>query len=163
MKTLLEKSVRLAKAGKRPKITRAILGVGVEVDMDSEGNYILPTASGAAADLLYRARERRLEMQRETERVEKLEKQLKEFFINTLPLSESSGIAGAEARVQITTSRQPQVEDWDKFYAYVRRNNAFEFLQRRVNEGAVKERWEDRKEVPGVTAFNVKKVSVTKL
>jgi hypothetical protein len=55
------------------------------------------------------------------------------------------------------------VADWVKFYAYVRRNAAFELLQRRLNESAIKERLDDKKPVPGVTIFNAKKVSCTKL
>src|SRR5580692_1958811 len=97
--TIVKASVKNAKAGKRPRLTRAILGVGVEVDMTPEGEYVLPADQGELVDLLYRARERRLAMQRETELVEKLENQIKAHFVETLSAS-STGLAGRVARVQ---------------------------------------------------------------
>lgn len=130
--------------------------------LDKEGELILPKDAGECADLLYRTREVRLALERQAERLKKGETKLQEYFIESLPKS-STGIAGLEARVQITMKAVPQVENWDQFYEYVRRNKAFELLQRRLNEGAVKERWDANVEVPGVTTFNAKKVSCTKL
>lgn len=162
MTAALKDSIKQAKTGKRPKRTVAILGVGVECEMDSEGGYVLPASAAECADLLYKARERRLEIQRECDRVETLEKQIKNWFVETLPVSQT-GVAGRVARVQIEVSRQPCVDDWDKLYAHVKRTGNFELLQRRLNDGAVKERWENKAEVPGVGTFNVKKVSCTRL
>jgi hypothetical protein len=158
----LTESVKVAKSGKKPKTTVAILGVGVECRMDAEGEYVLPASAAECADLLYKARERRLSMQRETERVEKLEKQLQAWFVETLPASQT-GVAGRLARVQIETKAVPQVEDWGLFYAHVKRTGSFELLQRRLSETAVKERWDDKKIVPGVTIFHAKKVSCTRI
>ena len=162
MKKLLEESIKLARVGKRPKQTMAFLGVGVECAIDQTGEYILPADQGALVDLLYRARERRLEMQRETERVEKLENQIKAHFVETLSAN-STGLAGRVARVQVETKLVPTIEDSDKLFAYVKRTGAFELLQRRLNETSVKERWEAGKEVPGVAAFHAKKISCVKL
>jgi hypothetical protein len=163
MKALLEKSVKLAKAGKRPRLTRAILGVGVEVDMTPEGEYVLPSDQGELVDLLYRARERRLEMQRETKRVEKLENQIKAHFVETLSAS-STGLAGRVARVQIELEAIPQVEDWDLFWRYVVKNKAYELVQKRLSEGAAKERLEAGDGAKaGITVFRAKKVSITKI
>lgn len=160
--TIVKDSVKLAKAGKKPRLTRAILGVGVEVDMTPEGEFVLPSDQGELVDLLYRARERRLEMQRETERVEKLENQIKAHFVETLSAN-STGLAGRVARVQVETKLVPTIENSDKLFAYVKRTGAFELLQRRLNETSVKERWEAGKEVPGVAAFHAKKISCVKL
>jgi hypothetical protein len=111
---VLKRSVKAVKNGKRPRLTRAILGVGVECDMDAEGEYVLPADEGLCADLLYRAKERRLEIEREAARVQKLESLLKEHFIETLSAN-STGLAGRVARVQVETKAVPQVDDWNKF------------------------------------------------
>lgn len=92
-----------------------------------------------------------------------VEKVVEEYFIQTLAVGESSGIQGMSSRTQITESVIPTVEDWIAFYGYVRKNNAFELLNRAVNREAVRERWEAKKQVPGVKAFHAKKVSCTKL
>lgn len=139
------------------------VGMPVGFRLDKQGVLVLPKAIGECVDLLYRTREARLQLQRQAERLEEGEKVLRDFFIDHLPKSESTGVAGSIARVQIEMKHIPQVDDWTKFYAFVKRNDAFELLQRRLNESAVKERWEDKKEIPGVGIFNTKKVSCTKL
>lgn len=159
LKKLLKKSVKAAKNGKR-KLPTAI---DVGLKMDREGNYILPAKPGECADLLYTLRERRLEIQHQLERFEKAEGQLRDFFINTLPKSSETGCAGSTARVQIETKVVPQTENWSAVYQYITKNNAFELLQKRLNEGAVKEYWDEGVQIPGVTTFIAKKVSCTKL
>lgn len=122
----------------------------------------LPKSLGACADLLYKTREERLKLQREVDRLEKKESALENHFIEELS-KDSTGVAGRVARVQINSKPVPVVEDWSKFYTYIKKNNAFELLQRRLSAKAVEERWEDKKQVPGVGRFNAKKVSCTKL
>jgi hypothetical protein len=90
-------------------------------------------------------------------------KAIEEHFIDSLAVGESSGVQGLAARVQITTSAVPVVEDWDKFYKHIRKTEEFDLLNRAVNREAVKERWEQKKRIPGVGTFNAKKVSCTKL
>jgi hypothetical protein len=67
------------------------------------------------------------------------------------------------ARVQITESVVPNLEDPVKFYAFLKKTGDFELLNRALNRAAVNERWAARKQVPGVGKFHVKKVSCTKL
>ncbi len=157
---LLKKSVEMIKNGHRPRVS-------VPSDMPEgtvmrpNGSVRLPKSAAACADLLYKTREQRLQLQRQLDRMEGLETALKEYFIDSLPKSKATGIAGRVARVQILPHPIPVVDDWTKFYAYVRRNNAFELLQRRLSESAVKERLDDKKTVPGVGIFQAKKVSCT--
>jgi hypothetical protein len=161
-KQLLEKSVHLVKTGKRPKATApSDLPEGVLIDR--EGNFVFPASPAARADILYAAERLRFDLQHRVEKLKKLEGELDEYFIETLPKSEASGIAGSVARVQIKTSIVPVVEDWEKFYAHVKRTGNFELLQRRLSTSAVEERWENKKQIPGVGTFQAKKVSVTKI
>jgi hypothetical protein len=131
--------------------------------MDSDGNYVLPPSAAECADLLYRSRERRLEMQRETEKIAKLESQISNWFVETLPAGQT-GVAGRVARVQVETKAVAQVADWDRLYAYVKKNNAWELLQRRLSEGAAKERLDaGQGDKAGLTVFLAKKVSCTRI
>lgn len=155
----------LVKAAK----TAAKNGHSIPVDLpvgfrlDKQGELVLPRTPGECADLLYRTREARLAVQRQIDKLSKAESKLQEYFIETLPKSSSTGLAGRVARVQIEMRTVPTVEDWAKFYAHVKRTGEFELLQRRLNEGAVRERWEEGEKVEGVGTFNAKKVSCTKL
>ena len=90
-------------------------------------------------------------------------KVLEEHFIATLAADQSTGLQGARARVQVTTSAIPQVADWPKFYAYIKRTGSFELLGRGLSRPAITERWDAKKEIPGMGRFLAKKVSVTKL
>lgn len=90
-------------------------------------------------------------------------KQAEEHFVQTLAVGEASGVQGHKSRVQVTDSVVPVVEDWTKFYAHIKKTNEFELLNRAVNRAAVTERWEAKRQVPGVGKFHAKKVSCTKL
>jgi hypothetical protein len=129
-----------------------------------ESKFKLPRSPAQCADLLYQTREQRLKVQKEVDRLQAQETALKEFFIATLPKSQATGIAGRLARVQTSTHTVPVVEDWEAFYKFVRKEkNGFVFLQRRLSEAPVLERWEAKKQVPGIGRFNAVKVSCTLL
>lgn len=115
------------------------------------------------ADLLYQTREKRYALNKAVEALEKLEGELKDRLINELPKGEASGIAGKSARVSIEVKPVPRAEDWEKVFAYVKKNNAFDLLQRRLNDAAVRERWEAGKQVPGVNTFQAVVVKINKL
>ena len=92
-------------------------------------------------------------------------KLLEEHFVESLKIGEASGVQGSNARVQITESVIPVVEanGWKTFYAYIKKTGAFELLNRAPNREAIKERWEQKKAIPGVSKFHAKRVSCTKL
>jgi hypothetical protein len=122
---------------------------------------------GSVSDLLYDLRDLRQMVgvltDPLTEVIGPAIKTLEEHFIQTLTIGESSGVQGKYSRVQVTDSVVPVVADWDKFYAYIKKNSAFELLNRAVNRDAVRERWDAKKQVPGIDSFHAKKVSCTKL
>lgn len=161
-KALLEKTLTMIRNGHKPKVS-APFDLPPGVVMNRDGSFRVPKHPAELADLLYRTREMRLDISRRVERLEELESQLKNYFIENLPKSKASGISGQIANVKIETKPIPQVEDWDKFYAYVHKHKAFDLFQRRIAEGAAKERMDEGEKIPGVEIFNAKKVSVTKL
>lgn len=125
--------------------------------------YKVPKTLGACADALYTTRQDRLVMQKDVSEHEVREKMLKEHIINTLPKSESTGVAGKLARVSVTSKVIPVVTDWEALYKYILKTKSFDLLERRLNGQAVHERWEAGKEIPGVGTFNAVGVSVNKL
>ena len=125
--------------------------------------FKMPKQLAACADQLYRIRQERLKLQQQVENLAKFETQLKDRIIAELPKSLASGIAGKIARAQLDTKSIPQAEDWPLIYKYIRRNNRFDFLHRRLNEKAIGEMWDAKKEIPGVGKFSIVTVSCTKL
>lgn len=121
-----------------------------------------PQKLGACADELGQIRAQLSELHRQEKKLEERRSELEERLIEELPASDADGICGRAFRATIVTSRVPSIKDWDALTRYVKRTGAFELLSRRLSREAVQERWDAKKEVPGVEGFTVKKVSLTK-
>lgn len=117
-----------------------------------------------ACDAYYETRQARLAADKVAADLKVRETQLQEHLIRELNHQEAAqGVSGSKARVTLKRENTPVVKDWDEFYKWVRENNAFEFLQRRLNTKPVKERWTENEQVPGVGEFPVFKLSVAKV
>lgn len=121
-----------------------------------------PKTMGACADMLFTTREARLKLQKEVDELARAEAALREYIINNMPKTDT-GASGKLARVSILTKQVPQVKDWDKFYAYVKKTGQFELLQRRLSDAAIRERWDNGAQVPGVEPFGAVVVSLHKI
>lgn len=121
-----------------------------------------PKTLGACVDALYKLRVARLDAQKEVDKKHQEESALREYIINTFSKGDLEGAAGKVARVGITRQTVAQVTDWDAFFAYVGEEHAWELVQRRVNDGAYRERLEAKMEVPGTKPYVVTKLNVTK-
>lgn len=116
-----------------------------------------------AADLLYTTRQMRLKIQKDVDALAAREAELKTYIIENLPKQDAIGISGSIARVTLGTKTKSVVEDWEKVYDYVVENEAWELLQKRINDAAVKDRWEAGEEIPGVGRFQSIEVSCVKV
>lgn len=129
---------------------------------ESQDEFQIPETMGACADLLFTTRQRRLLLQKKVEKLEGQETKLKNHIINNLSVTDT-GAQGRIARVSVVKKEVPQVEDWEAFYKYVSRTKQFDLLQKRTADGAIKERWEAKKQIPGVVKFTTKTVSLNKI
>ena len=125
--------------------------------------FKFPKKLGSCADKLYRLKTSRLAAQKIVDGLEEEEKALKAHIIDTLPKSEASGVAGRLVRVSISKKDVPQVKDWVKFRAYVKKHNAFDLLQKRLSSKAILDRLDDGKKIPGVEMFTAVSVSMNKI
>jgi hypothetical protein len=125
--------------------------------------FKLPKTLAACADLFYQTKQARLAQQKIVDELKARESLLENHLIDNLPKSEATGVAGKVARASVITKIIPTVNDWDELYKHIKKTGNFELLQRRLSETAVKERWEEKKVVPGVGTFNKITISVTKV
>ena len=130
--------------------------------MPAKKPFTFPKSLGGCADRIYALRQQRLAAQKVVETIETEEKALKEHIINTLPKSEARGVSGKVANVKVVTKDVPQVEDWEAFYAFVRKSKRTDLLQRRPAEGAINEILNSGKTVPGVKISKAVSLSITK-
>ncbi len=125
--------------------------------------FVVPKRIGTCADKLYTLKKERIAAQKLVDAMKVNEQLLTAHIIDTLPKSNTTGVAGKLARVSVVTKAKASVKDWDAFYAYIHRHKRYELLNRAVSQGAVKEIWENGKEVPGVESFNAVSVSIGKV
>lgn len=124
----------------------------------------LPKSMGACADLYYDAKQARLKADKTAAELKAEEDRIKNHIIDNLS-KETTGAAGKHHRVQVVRKWKPRVnpEKWPAFYAWVSKNRAFDMLQKRLSDDAVRERMADGKKIPGVEKFDYVDVSLTKV
>lgn len=127
-----------------------------------KGFTLLKTAA-SRADLLYAVNKHRLAEQNKLKEYSEFEVLLNRWFIENLVAGDSSGVAGKIGRVEIKKKDFVSVADWNKFNAYVKRNKADDLLTIKANDKAIKERWEDGKQIPGIEKGTIKVISLTKV
>ena len=124
----------------------------------------LPKTLGACADLAYDLKEGRLAMAKILAEWEEQEKAVKQHIIDNLSKSKDGGAIGQRYKAVIVRDTIPRIIDDKKFYDYVKKHGAFDLLQRRLNDKAVRDRVEHNKgkPLPGLEDFGIVKVSITK-
>jgi hypothetical protein len=124
----------------------------------------LPKSMGKCADLYYDAKQARLAADRAAAELKAEEERIKNHIIDNLK-KDDTGAAGQHHRVQVVRKWKPRVdaEKWPQFYAWVSKNKAFDMLQKRISDDAVRERMAVGKKIPGVTKFDYVDVSLTKV
>ncbi len=126
--------------------------------------FKFPKTMGICADKLYQLRQKRLDAQKIVDELAAEERALKMHIIDLLPKSRASGVAGKLARVTVVTREEPQIKDSDAFRKYINRTKRFDLAYKmRPAAPAIREMWEDGKEIPGVEKFNVVTISMNKV
>lgn len=117
---------------------------------------------GEMVDRLYAMRADRLELQRQADDTKKNEVLLRQTIIAAL---KEQGLAAARGNVATGSIKKediPKLENSDKFFAYVKKNDAWHLLHKRVTIEAWRELHEAGKKVPGVEAIPTEDLSLTK-
>ncbi len=72
-------------------------------------------------------------------------------------------IGGLSANVSISETDVPTVKDWDLVYDYIKTNDSFYLLQKRMSAAAFRELLNLGHEVPGVEIFKDRKLNLRAL
>lgn len=123
----------------------------------------LPQGLGAQADEYSFVREERLRVQKIAEDIKARETEIFNTILSTLDESTDTGASGKFYRVQRIEKDQMQVKDWPAVWDYIQKTGAFDMLQKRLNEKAVKDMVEGGDVVPGVEAVKVPTLSFRKV
>ena len=122
---------------------------------------------GQLLDQLAKQRKIKADLDAKVKDVEGEINALKLEILNALQSAGMTKASGKSLTVSIKQDVVPNVTDWDALYAFIKKNNYFHLLQRRVSTAAWKELHEQlsakKKEVPGTEAFVKVDLSVTTL
>jgi len=100
------------------------------------------------------------------EKEKELNEKYKALELSLIEAMDNEGVTkstGKAATASISMTRQFTTDDWDKFMAYVAKLKRFDLVQRRVSAPAVRELWELKGAVPGLTPYDKREISLRDL
>lgn len=96
----------------------------------------------------------RLAKQKEVNALEEKEHKLKEQLVQIALDAQAFHLPASENKaINVHRKPKPRAEEWEKVYGYIVKYDAFDLLQKRLGEEAVKARWDDGIDIPGIIAF----------
>lgn len=104
--------------------------------------------------------EERLRLDKQSGILKKVEDKLKSTIIEKI---NEGAVCTKDYVVTVEKRDKPVAVDWHKIWKYIRTNDAFDLLHKRLTETAVEARWGEGVEVPGVDKLPVEKLYVTTL
>jgi len=123
----------------------------------------MPASLGRCADLLYDVKQLRLEMQRQTDEIKARETEITNHIISNAN-ADNQAFGGQHHIAKIVKEEEPVIEDWGVFCSWVRKNDRFDLIQKRINSKAVSEvNATQGRSLPGLGTFTAVKISLTKL
>ena len=109
---------------------------------------------GPATDELFELRAKKQELEGQIKKIEAEYAEIEEALLAKLKAEGTDKGAGKRASVSVTTTTVGNLEDADKFFAYVKRTGYFHLLQRRLSDPAIRELLATKGSIPGVTTFD---------
>jgi hypothetical protein len=128
-------------------------------------NTPTPAISSHLSDLINQyisLRAQRIVKEKEAAEIQELEEDLKKTIISKFREGDIKAMGSTNGLVKMMKTEEPVANDWLAVWEYIRENDAFELLHRRLTNTAVKERWDAGIEIPGVGRTDVYKLTVSK-
>lgn len=117
---------------------------------------------GEAIDELYQARAARLAKAKEVKELQAEESVVKATVLQLLKETGLEKASGKLATAGIIKEDVPYIKDWDALYGYIKENDRFDLLQRRIGVVSWRELFKDNILVPGTEAAVDTDLSLTK-
>jgi hypothetical protein len=117
---------------------------------------------GTMIDSLYNLRAQRLAIEKQVEELKARETATKEEILFLLKESGLEGAKGEVATASIQYKIKANVTDWDAVYSYIRDNDMFALLQKRLTTTLWAALQEDGILVPGTEPMALTDLSLTK-
>lgn len=119
-----------------------------------------PTTAAEIMAELFRIRDERRELAELDKDLGHQYRVLEALMIAKCDEQGATRVSSALGTAVLTETTVPQVTDWDTFYQFIKDNDAFHFLQRRVATAAFREAIEAKQEIPGLTPFSQRSINL---
>ena len=118
------------------------------------------TALGALADEFWAIKTERLAADKVAKELKVKESLLDSQIIEQMLLSKVSSIGGKSVILVLPApTMEPAVQDWPKFWEYIKSMDDTSLFEHRPGRAAIKERWANGEVIPGVAQFTVYRLS----
>ena len=117
---------------------------------------------GMMIDALYATRQLRLDVSKKVEALKAEETQAREKILEMLDSLHMAKASGYHATCGVKESIEPLLVDWEPVHEYIRVNNRFDLLQKRLSAPAWRELKDSGILIPGTEAVPVRDLSLTK-
>ena len=121
---------------------------------------------GSLIDMLYTKRAERIALQKKYEaEIEKLkagETEVEEYIIDNFDTQAIGKASGEIATASVLLSIHPSVKDWPAVWSFIKKNDAWDLMEKRIAKVAFRERLDAKQTIPGVEIFQKKTLSLTK-
>lgn len=111
---------------------------------------------GSRIDHLHELREQKRALEAQLKGVQEL---MDRAEFELIQLMEREGVTkstGKHATVLVQDSVRPTVEDWNAFYAFIKKHDYYHLLERRPSVTGCRELFETKGSIPGVVPFTKK-------
>jgi len=107
-------------------------------------------------------RAQRLNLDKEAALVKEQEELLKDTIISKMRESDVNAIGADNGLVKMSKLVEPVATDWPQVWAHIQETGHFDLLHKRLANLAIKARWEEGENIPGVGQQEIYKLSVSK-
>jgi hypothetical protein len=119
-----------------------------------------PQSLGAMIDLMADLRAQRRDLSKQVDELTAQMASLETRLIAKLDEEDLNSSRGKTAYATISEDIVPQIENWDDVYAYIKENDAFYLLQRRMTVTAYRELVESGDSLPGANPLKKRSISI---
>jgi hypothetical protein len=108
------------------------------------------------SDLLHRIfeiRRARADLKTQDQALQEEFNQIEQVLLARADDQGATRISTSDGTAIVSEEIVPTITDWDALYAYIKENDAFHFLQRRVASAAYREALTANQEIPGLAPY----------
>ena len=116
----------------------------------------------ALVDKHYLKHQQRLAEQKKVDALEKQEKEMRDSIMGELKAQKTQTVGGKVGRAELKFKKFPVVTDSAAFEKFAKKKGNEDLIKHTPNPTAIKDRWENDVQVPGVKAEEVVTLSITK-